>query len=129
MSRKTLNGDHMRVIAGYCQNAGAHPYWVYVFDPKIGPYAQTFDSWYGTSAGNWIGPATTGPWSPVPLPGVIPDRVRWDESGVWSDWDKDGLMDFDEIRRFGLCPFHSDYYSILSLAGSNVTQEDPCDAP
>lgn len=83
--------SHMRVLAGYCRDRGAKGAWVLIYDPLTGPRVESFASWSATSDGTWVGPiVSSGAASPV----------RRDEPEVWSDTDQDGLMDFDEGRRF-----------------------------
>jgi len=119
---------HMRVLAGYCEDEGPNSQWVYIFDPETGPRAEKFESWYGSSRGFWVGPMA-GAWPPVSTL-TTPNAVRSDEIGVWTDWDSDGLMDFDETRRFGLCPTRRDVdYDPGVLAGLAAAAADPCDSP
>lgn len=82
---------HMRVLAGYCRVRGAKDAWVLIYDPRTGPRVESFASWSATSDGTWVGP---------PVSSEAASGVRGDEPVVWSDTDQDGLMDFDEIRRF-----------------------------
>lgn len=93
MSQATdpAGNSHMRVLAGYCRDRGPRGAWVLIYDPLTGPRVESYASWSATSDGTWVGP---------PVSSKAASSVRRDEPEVWSDTDQDGLMDFDEIRRF-----------------------------
>jgi len=88
------NPGHMMVIDGYRETAGGDQY-LHVLDPDQPP---DFERWqdYSTQtiAGYWVGPAS--------------GTSRKDEASVSTDSDGDGIMDFDETRRFNLDPYDAD---------------------
>ena len=89
---------HMMVIDGYRETAGGGQF-VHVLDPDQPP---DFERWqdYSTQTidGYWVGPAG----------GPASGTSRTDESSMWTDSDTDGIMNFDEVRRFGLDPYNPD---------------------
>ena len=89
---------HMMVIDGYREPDGGGQY-LHILDPDQPP---DFERWqdYSTQSidGYWIGPAGG------PATGI----ARIDETSVANDSDSDGIMDFDEVLRFGLNPFNTD---------------------
>jgi len=103
---ETLSKDHMRVLAGYCVDPAGEK-WVYLFDPATGPRAEAFSTWHASSGQTWVAPsADPNTWNPSWW--WPPDDVLSDEYSVWNDWDGDGLMNFDEVERFGMSPFNTD---------------------
>lgn len=97
MSRWTKNADHMRVIDAYfIPSTGPHTgeKWIRVLDPLAGgPQWRRFDNedvdWEERLEGLWKCP---------PIGSAV--NHRHDEPEVWLDSDGDGIVDFDEIRRF-----------------------------
>ncbi|MEZ4640395.1 MAG: VWA domain-containing protein [Caldilineaceae bacterium] len=88
------NPGHMMIMDGYRETAGGDQF-IHVLDPDQPP---DFERWqdYDTQTidGYWIGPASgTG---------------RVDEASMWTDSDGDGIMNFDESRRFNLDPYDDD---------------------
>ena len=103
--------QHASVIAGYCVESTideAQEEWFFVYDPIAGPLMVKASDVIETSIGYW---AT----QPVENVGTTFDQaqleaskfVRGDEGGIWSDWDGDGVVDFDEALRFSTSPFCS----------------------
>jgi hypothetical protein len=94
----TATAVHMRVLSGYCVDADEVE-WVQLMDPETGPpegLYVTYDSWKeGSYHELWLAPTNA--------PGA-----RTDEASVWSDTDGDGVMDFDEKRRFATNRFARD---------------------
>lgn len=89
---------HMMVIDGYRETAGGGQF-LHILDPDQPP---DFERWqdYSTQGidGYWIG-RTGGPATGV---------ARTDENSMWTDTDGDGIMNFDEVLRFGLNPLAAD---------------------
>jgi Lamin Tail Domain len=85
---------HMRVINGACIDENDVE-WVYILDPKSGFRCVEYNSWVRYSRGTWVGP-------------IEAPNARGDEMSVWADSDGDGVMDFDELKRFETDPFKSD---------------------
>ena len=83
---------HMMVIDGYRETSGGGQF-LHILDPDQPP---DFERWqdYSTQSidGYWIGP-TGGPDN---------GQARTDETSLWADSDSDGIMNFDEVQRFGL---------------------------
>jgi hypothetical protein len=93
---------HYQVVNGYCEETAANEIgetttvpWVHVLDPMLLPAWQRLSNWYAGVYEIWVGPhqemlnelpTYTGP--------------RSDESEMWTDYDGDGIMDFDEQNRF-----------------------------
>jgi hypothetical protein len=84
---------HMMVIDGYRDDATGQ--FVHVLDPDQPPDLERWQD-YSTQTidGYWVGP-TSG-------------TARSDETAVSSDSDGDGIMDFDEVRRFFTDPYDVD---------------------
>ncbi|MBN2559427.1 MAG: hypothetical protein JXQ75_00665 [Phycisphaerae bacterium] len=75
---------HMTVIAGYRVIAGSIE------------QVRLFDPWSGTS---WVSFDTLSFFCHYVPPASAPN-VRSDEPGIWTDYDGDGIMDWDEKVRF-----------------------------
>ncbi|MCU0306017.1 MAG: lamin tail domain-containing protein [Thermoanaerobaculales bacterium] len=99
---ETQGSTHMRVLAGYCVSNdavdGQPPVeWVYIYDPKSGPRAETYKSWASSAVGTWVAPPnkpgllSTSSWSM--------NRVLQDPPEVWCDLDGNALMDYDDSER------------------------------
>jgi len=84
---------HMRVLSGYCIDPQFPPgsperEWVYIYDPKTGPQAVTYNTWKDTATNTWAAPSISA-WS----------AVRHDPPTIWADAG-DGSSMFDWIARF-----------------------------
>jgi len=103
--------QHASVIAGYCvesMTGEAQEEWLLVYDPIAGPLIVKASDVIATSIGYW---------ATQPVENVVgtfdqaqlraSKYVRGDEGGIWSDWDGDGIVDFDEALRFSTSPFCS----------------------
>ena len=91
------NMGHMRVLDGYKVDASGME-WVRILDPLIffqSPRWETFDSWDSTDMGTWVGPVSAA-------------FALEDEVSIWKDSDNDGIMDFDEQKRFFTGRFDKD---------------------
>jgi hypothetical protein len=88
---------HVRVIDGYRIDS-LNIKWVRVLDPLVwfpSPRWEAFTTWNSAASGTWVGPASA--------PGA-----RGDEASIATDSDNDGIMDFDELKRFGTDPQKKD---------------------
>lgn len=85
---------HMRTLFG-ASIGNDNFQWVYIFDPQTGLRPESYSSWEKTSAGVWVCPTDIA-------------SVREDEKSIWKDSDDDGIMDFDEIKRFETDPSEPD---------------------
>ena len=102
-------GGHAEVVVGYCVDDDEQ--YVFVHDPMNGPLARRFDpeKWTGV----WVAPSVlyqdsktvSGPTTVTYTPRKLALGVRGDDADIWNDWDGDGVVDFDETRRFGSSPF------------------------
>jgi len=111
--RKDYSGmtghPHICVIHGYriTNDKGKRKEEVHILDPMIKPSVDFYKAWReypipnpilgGTETieGFWVGP-------------VIAPNARQDEPSIWKDSDNDGIMDFDEEKRFPTHPFDKD---------------------
>lgn len=91
-------GGHYRVIDGYRDDAGNE--FVHILDPWPVTEPSDSDKWMLFSnipSGYYCYAAPANPTS-----------VKFDEPEIWMDSDGDGIVDFDEINRFGTDPFNAD---------------------
>ena len=93
MFRSALGGPfgHVRVIDGYGISSN-NKECVHVLDPGLDARWTTLDPFI-TAA--WVGP-------------VSAPNAREDEASIWKDSDNDGIMDFDEQKRFFTGRFDKD---------------------
>ncbi|MBN1596048.1 VWA domain-containing protein, partial [candidate division FCPU426 bacterium] len=93
----TRRPGHLRTMNGYREEDDGTQ-WVHILDPGSGPRWETYATWQGgaePAEGVWVGP-------------VSAPNVRSDEPEIWADSDNDGVMDFDEMIRFGTGRFDTD---------------------
>jgi len=100
---------HICVIDGYrvTYDNGKKKEEVHILDPMIKPCKDFYKAWREypipnrilggseTIEGIWVGP-------------VGAPNARQDEASIWKDSDDDGIMDFDEKKRFFTNPFDKD---------------------
>ncbi len=88
---------HVRVINGYRVD-NFNIKWVRILDPLQwfkSPRWEVFASWNLVDDGTWAGPSSA-------------PNARTDEASIGSDSDNDGIMDFDEQKRFFTDPSNKD---------------------
>lgn len=101
-----LAWGHVRVMDGYRINNNGEEE-VHILDPSIPMELvsgnifgwQLFSNWEAEAAGTWVGPASTPD---------VRKNAREDEAGISIDSDGDGIMDFDEQKRFKTGRFDKD---------------------
>jgi len=100
---------HICVVDGYrvTYDNGKRKEEIHILDPMIKPCKDFYKAWReypipnrilgGTETieGIWVGP-------------VSAPNARQDEASIWKDSDSDGIMDFDEEKRFFTNPFDKD---------------------
>jgi len=91
----TRKPGHLRAMNGYRVEDDAVTQWVHIMDPWSGERWETYATWNGAAQGTWVGP-------------VSALNARTDETGVSTDSDGDGIMDFDEQIRFATGRFDKD---------------------
>jgi hypothetical protein len=84
------SSPHVRVIVGSFRSSPAKRY-LRILDPLNGPRWVLFvdSDWSSYSKGTWACP-----------PSGFKGNVLNDEAGIWLDDDHDGIVDFDETKRF-----------------------------
>jgi hypothetical protein len=100
---------HVFVINGYGVDPGGDNA-LHILDPlllNIQPVGgwQSYDNMIPLISGIWVGPASA-------------PNARQDESSIWKDTDGDGIMDFDEQKRF-----HTDFKA-QDTDGDGFTDKD-----
>ena len=101
---------HICVIDGYrvTYDNGSKKEAVHILDPMLKPEADFFKGWrqfpipiatdptrHEIIEGIWVGP-------------VSAPQARQNETSIWIDSDNDGIMDFDEQKRFHTDPLRKD---------------------
>jgi hypothetical protein len=100
---------HICVIDGYrvTYKNGNKKEEVHILDPMIKPCKDFYKAWREYPIPNRI----TGGTETIEGIWVGPDsapNARQDEASIWKDSDSDGIMDFDEEKRFFTNPFDKD---------------------
>jgi hypothetical protein len=92
-----INIDHIGIVNGYGRGRDDGAGYLHILDPLAGERWMKYEDWNGIIEPRalWVGPKEA-------------PKARQDERSIWLDPDGDGIMIFDEQKRFHTGPFAKD---------------------